>query len=211
MPRSWAQTIHHTNPYHLIKLLEAMKSIFKNIFNRQPQTNSTIESIMQENQPELPMIPKELFVETESPIAKQAKVNESDPLLAILDREHHSAGYNDGYTFHDSNRKQNYEDCLIEEVRDVFKGEVRRMDFELVRLNTMLKQKNELDISIVMAIQEQIDNVDLKRRHFMDEFESTEFARGKVRIAILNYERGFIEGFNDYLETSKFNSIIGDN
>ena len=45
----------------------------------------------------------------------------------------------------------------------------------------------------------------------MDEFESTEFARGKVRIAILNYERGFIEGFNDYLETSKFNSIIGDN
>jgi hypothetical protein len=184
-----------------------MRNIFKNIFNRQPQ-RSTIESHMQETQPELTMIPKELFVETEAPKTAQVKVKTADPLQLILDRDHHTAGYNDGYAFHDANRKQNYEDCLIEEVRDVLKGEIRRMDFELARLNSMLKQKNELDISIVMAIQEQIDKVDIMRRHFMDEFEATEFSRGKVRIAILNHERGFTEGYNDYLEASKFNSII---
>ncbi len=184
-----------------------MRNIFKNIFNRQPQTN-TIESLMQETQPELPMIPKELFVETEAPKSAQVKDITADPLQVILDRDHHAAGYNDGYAFHDAKRKQNYEDCLIEEVRDVFKSEIRRMDFELVRLNNLLKQKNELDISIVTAIQEQIDKVELMRLHFMDEFEATEFARGKVRMAILNHERGFTEGFNDYLEASKFNSII---
>jgi hypothetical protein len=184
-----------------------MINFFKNIFNRHPQT-ITMESVMQTTETELPMISKELFVETEAPKTAPVKAQTNDPLQLILNRDHHAAGYNDGYTFHDTNRKQNYEDCLIEEVRDVFKGEIRRMDFELVRLNNMLKQKSELDISIVMAIQEQIDKVDLMRRHFMDEFEATEFARGKVRMAILNHERGFTEGYNDYLEASKFNSII---
>ena len=183
-----------------------MRNPFKNLFGKTTTTES--KAFVEELKPELPMVPENLFIETQHPQTKPAEKPSTDPLKAALERNHHHAGYTDGYDFHDVAMKQNYQDCLIEEVRDIFKTEIWRMDADLVRLNSLLKSKSELDATVIQLIQEQLDGVELKRKQLLDEFEAAEFSRGKVRKALLEYERGFTEGVRDYVESSKFISVI---
>lgn len=183
-----------------------MRNPFKNIFKKTVSVAS--DKILAELTPELPMVSQDLFIAPEHPQANTANQLAADPLKEILQRNHHQSGYTDGYDFHDVAMKQNYQDSLIEEVRDIFKTEIWRMDADLVRLNSLMKSKNDLDPTIVLLIQEQLDGVELKRKQLLDEFEAAEYSRGKVRKALLEYERGFTEGFRDYVESSKFTSVI---
>lgn len=183
-----------------------MRNPFKNIFKK---TNSTAsDNILAELTPELPMVSQDLFIDSQHPNTNIGDQSNTDPLKLVLQRNHHQSGYTDGYDFHDVSIKQNYQDCLIEEVRDIFKSEIWRMDADLVRLNSLIKSKSDLDPSIFILIQEQLDGIELKRKQLLDEFEATEYSRGKVRRALLEYERGFTEGFRDYIESSKFTSVI---
>jgi hypothetical protein len=148
-----------------------------------------------------------IFAEpVENPTA--ASTSDVDPVKELLSRQHQSIGYSEGYDFHDVIFSKNYKSKLVEEFRDILKMELRRLDAERVRLDSMLSQRDELSIFIIQELEKQLATLNLKHTHLLDEFEAAEFERGRIKMAILDYERGFEQGFRDFLATSQYVSAI---
>lgn len=154
------------------------------------------------------VIDPELFAEPVAPVTNVPKSAPTDPVRDLLDRNHHGLGYNEGFDFHDIAMAKNYKARLVEEFRDIMKKELRKLDNEEVRLKSLLSQREELSVFLTQEIEQQIAVVKLKHTHILDEFEAAEFERGQVKMALLDYERGFQQGFKDFLTSSQFVSSI---
>ena len=185
----------------------------RNLFNRLFQSRTTtmtsnpIHSVSTVDAVQPAAINPGLFAEQDdhSPAASTSDV---DPVKELLSRHHQGIGYSEGYDFHDVIFSKNYKSKLVEEFRDILKMELRRLDAERVRLHSMLSQREELSIFIIQELEKQLATLNLKHTHLLDEFEAAEFERGRIKMAILDYERGFEQGFRDFLATSQYVSAI---
>lgn len=156
------------------------------------------------------VIDPELFAEPVAPVTSVSMPNSTDPVKELLDRNHHGLGYNEGFDFHDVAMAKNYKARLVAEFRDILKKELRKFDHEEVRLKSLLNQRDELSVHLIQEIEQQIAVIKLKHTHLFDEFEAAEFERGQLMMALLDYERGFEQGFKDFLTSSQFVSTINN-
>lgn len=154
------------------------------------------------------VIDPELFAEPVAPVTNVTKTASTDPVKDLLDRNHHGLGYNEGFDFHDITMAKNYKAKLVEEFRDILKKELRKIDHEEVRLKSLLNQRDELSVFLIQEVEQQIAVIKLKHTHLLDEFEAAEFERGQVKMALLDYDRGFEQGFKDFLTSSQYVSAI---
>jgi len=173
-----------------------------------PMTNPSNPMNLAEEPIRTAVIDPELFAEPVAPVTNVPKSAPTDPVKDLLDRNHHGLGYNEGFDFHDIAMAKNYKDRLVVEFRDILKKELRKLDNEEVRLKSLLSQREELSVFLIQEIEQQIAVVKLKHTHILDEFEAAEFERGQVKMALLDYERGFQQGFKDFLTSSQFVSSI---
>jgi hypothetical protein len=186
----------------------------KNLINRliskkaNPMTNPSNPVNVVEEPVRTTVIDPKLFSEPVTPVANEPQTPLTDPVKDLLNRNHHGLGYNEGFDFHDVAMAKNYKDRLVEEFRDIMKKELRKLDNEEVRLKSLLSQREELSVFLTQEIEQQIAVVKLKHTHILDEFEAAEFERGQVKTALLDYERGFQQGFKDFLTSSQFVSSI---
>ena len=153
-------------------------------------------------------IDPELFAEPLAPVTNVPKTASTDPVKDLLDRNHHGLGYSEGFDFHDIAMAKNYKARLVEEFRDILKKELRKLDNEEIRIKSILSQRDELSGFLVQEIEQQIAVLKLKHTHILDEFEAAEFERGQVKMALLDYDRGFEQGFKDFLTSSQYVSAI---
>jgi len=187
-----------------------MKNLITRLFTKKafPMTNPSNPLNAAEEPVHTTVIDPELFAEPVAPVSNMPKSASTDPLKDLLDRNHHGLGYTEGFDFHDVAMASNYKARLVEEFRDILKCELRKLDGEVIRLNALLAQRNELSLPLVQEIEQQVAAVKLKHTHILDEFEAAEFERGQVRIALLDYHRGFEQGFKDFLTSSQYVSAI---
>lgn len=187
-----------------------MKNLFNFLLSKRSNTMTKLENnqaIPAEPVNNLTIDPV-LFSEPADTPSVSHKMATADPLQELLNRNHHGLGYSEGYDFHDITMSRNYKARLVEEFRDILKKELRKLDAEVIRLNALLVQREELSISLVQEIEQQVATVKLKHTHILDEFEAAEFERGQVKMVLLDYERGFEQGFKDYLTSSQYVSAI---
>jgi len=186
-----------------------MRNLINRFFQSRTNTmiNNPIQSELSAEAVQPAIINRELFAEPVAPSAVPA-ASDIDPVKEMLSRHHQSIGYSEGYDFHDVIFSKNYKSKLVEEFRDILKMELRRLDAERVRLHSMLSQREELSIFIIQELEKQLATLNLKHTHLLDEFEAAEFERGRIKMAILDYERGFEQGFRDFLATSQYVSAI---
>lgn len=156
------------------------------------------------------VIDPELFAEPLTPVTDVSESSSTDPVKHLLHRNHHGLGYTEGFDFHDIAIAKNYKARLVEEFRDILKKELRKIDHEEVRLKSLLNQRDDLSAFLIQEIEQQIAVIKLKHTHLFDEFEAAGFERGQVKMALLDYERGFEQGFKDFLTSSQFVSSISN-
>ena len=189
-----------------------MKNLINRLFSKKanPMTNPSNPVNLAEEPIRTTVIDPELFAEPVAPVTNVPKSAPTDPVKDLLDRNHHGLGYNEGFDFHDIAMAKNYRARLVEEFRDILKNELRKLDGEVIRLNALLAQRAELSLTLVQEIEQQVAAVKLKHTHILDEFEAAEFESGQIKIALLDYHRGFEQGFKDYLTSSQYVSAIAN-
>jgi hypothetical protein len=187
-----------------------MKNLITRLFHKKayPMTNPSNSLNVAEEPIRTTVIDPELFAESVEPVTSVSRSTSTDPVKDLLDRNHHGLGYNEGFDFHDIAMAKNYKARLVAEFRDILKKELRKLDNEELRLKSLLGQRDELSVFLIQEIEQQIAVVKLKHTHILDEFEAAEFERGQVKMALLDYERGFQQGFKDFLTSSQFVSSI---
>jgi hypothetical protein len=176
-------------------------NFLKNLFgkNTNPMTPSANDAAVAE--PNMPFVPEQLFAETaDAASLAETEKAEPNPLEALIQKDHFGKGYQEGYDFHDARLQALYKEELIAEVRELLKNEVRRLDKELIKLNGFKAQEAHLSDSVKEMIQAQISDVEYKKSQVLDELDAAEEGRGRIRGALLRYDRGFEQGFKDFLD-----------
>lgn len=154
--------------------------------------------------PEDSVISEELFTfpEQEEPIPYKQR---EERLEEILSRYHHGTGYSDGFEQHNPELKTNYRSELIADLRGYLKSKLKELHSEVCELQMFVKQKEELGSATLAELEKHLMILGHKRTQMEDELVAVEEGRGLAAKPILQYERGFAMGFQDWLESKKIN------
>jgi hypothetical protein len=158
----------------------------------------------EENIEETPIITEELFT-TDELIEEESSLNRDSALEDILCRNHYSAGYRDGFEKHSPSTKADNNLEVISELREHLKGKLKEIHTEKCDLEMYLKQREQLDNSIVLNLEKMLQVIEHKQLQFEDELVAVEEGRGIAAKPIIQYSRGFSTGFDDWMGTKKIN------